>query len=236
MHENLDKNLVYCNECLTPLKFNKKEKAYEFQCHCKDNKRFKYTLRWCKNCKEFRQFYSNLEIAKCVFEANNDWRKENPELSRQIASNGAKALAKKIKNMTKEEKIEWTKRSCNSPTANKNPESKRLNSGLKYCEKCGKETYHINNTCMKCHPSSGTGRKYDLAPIFCSSFKEENNILYYYDKSINNYISWEDYKKKFNRKRLTRDIENFIDNIKSLDIFQPKNMGPIGTYDLDDII
>lgn len=71
---------------------------------------------------------------------------------------------------------------------------------------------------------------------FKPSFKTKNNILYYYDKSINDYIHWEDYKKKFNSKRLTRDIENFIINIKNLDIFHPKNMGPIGSYDIDDIV
>ena len=30
-----------------------------------------------------------------------------------------------------------------------------------------------------------------------SSFKENNNILYYYDRSIHNYTPWNDYKKKF---------------------------------------
>ena len=68
------------------------------------------------------------------------------------------------------------------------------------------------------------------------NFKTENDILYYYDKSNKQYIPWEDYKAKFNRKRLTKDVESFINSLKSLDIFQPKNMGPVGSYDIDEII
>lgn len=71
---------------------------------------------------------------------------------------------------------------------------------------------------------------------FTPSFKEENDILYYYNKATKQYVPWDDYKAKFNRKRLTKDIESFINSLKSLDIFQPKNMGPVGTYDLDEII
>ena len=69
-----------------------------------------------------------------------------------------------------------------------------------------------------------------------SNFTEQNNIIYYYDKSNKQYIPWEDYKTKFNRKRLTKDVESFISSLKSLDIFQPKNMGPVGSYDINDII
>lgn len=69
-----------------------------------------------------------------------------------------------------------------------------------------------------------------------NSFKTENNILYYYDKSNKQYVHWEDYKDKFNRKRLTKDLESFINSLKSLDIFQPKQMGPKETYNIDDII
>lgn len=98
----------------------------------------------------------------------------------------------------------------------------------KFCEKCQKVTPHNGNACLVCHPESKC--------IGISSFKTENNILYYYDKSTKSYIPWEDYKNKFNRKRLTKDLESFINSLKSLDIFQPKQMGPVGSYDLNDVI
>lgn len=71
---------------------------------------------------------------------------------------------------------------------------------------------------------------------FTPNFKTENNILYYYNKSNKQYVPWEDYKDKFNRKRLTKDLESFINSLKSLDIFQPKQIGPKETYNIDDII
>lgn len=66
--------------------------------------------------------------------------------------------------------------------------------------------------------------------------KTKNNILFYYDRSVNDYIPWEKYKAKFNRKKITKDIETFVNAVKSLDIFKPKSMGPIGTYDINDIV
>ena len=161
-------------------------------------------------------------------EASAKWRREHPEEVRRIASIGGKALAKQNReNFTDEDWMNWVNRSCNSETANKSPESKRLNSGTKWCDKCQKETYHLNNVCIKCHPSSSQWKP---------SFEEINGILYYYYKTTKQYVPWNDYKAKFNRKRLTKDVESFIDSLKSLDIFQPKNMGPVGTYDLDEII
>ena len=69
-----------------------------------------------------------------------------------------------------------------------------------------------------------------------SNFTERNDILYYYDKSINQYVPWEDYKLKFSRMRTTSEINNFIKKLKALEIFQPKHMGPMDSYDLNDII
>lgn len=287
----LKQNKVYCPICKKEMKWNKTLQKYNYNCQCYGNKRFKYTLRWCNNCNAFRRFYNNLKESKCVYEANNNWRKENPELSRRIASNGAKALAKKNKeNFSKEDWLNWTKKSCNSETANKSPESKKLNSGIKWCNKCQKETPHINNTCMKCHPSSGTGRKigaeyainmYKLGVgsnnwrkfdnnIECNNdcknfndcnhkidlknkwgwcktapninltvhpnFITKDDILYYYDKSISDYIPWEDYKLKFSRMRSTYEIDNFIKKVKNLDIFKPKQMGPADSYNINEIV
>ena len=69
-----------------------------------------------------------------------------------------------------------------------------------------------------------------------SNFTMQKEILYYLDRTINQYIPWDDFKAKFNRKRLTKNVESFISNLKSLDIFQPKSMGPVDSYDLDDTI
>ena len=162
---------------------------------------------------------------------------ENPDKSKEIAKLGALGLANKIKEMSYDERMEWVKRSCNNEESNKKKTiAKSKNTVVKYCKICNSDTFHLNNMCTKCHPSSGTGRTYDLAPIFHPSFKTENDILYYYDKSNKQYIPWEDYKAKFNRKRLTKDVESFINSLKSLDIFQPKNMGPVGSYDIDEIV
>lgn len=55
---------------------------------------------------------------------------------------------------------------------------------------------------------------------FNPSFQTINGTLHYYDKSNNIYTPWEDYKLKFSRKRLTRDILQFIGKIKSLNEFK----------------
>ena len=69
------------------------------------------------------------------------------------------------------------------------------------------------------------------------NFTTKDNILYYHDKNnTGDYIPWEEYKSKFSRKRITKDIQTFVDKLKSLEIFQPKSMGPVGSYNLDDII
>ena len=67
-------------------------------------------------------------------------------------------------------------------------------------------------------------------------FEEKDNVLYYYDKTSKTYIPWEKYKLKFSRMRTTSEINNFIKKLKALEIFQPKHMGPVGSYDLNDII
>lgn len=71
---------------------------------------------------------------------------------------------------------------------------------------------------------------------FTPSFKNENGILYYFDKSARQYVPWDEYKLRFVRKRITRDVESFMQSVKSLPLFQPKHMGPADSYDIDEII
>lgn len=69
-----------------------------------------------------------------------------------------------------------------------------------------------------------------------SNFEEKDEVLYFYDKSVQDYIPWEKYKLKFSRMHTTSEINHFIEKLKSLDIFQSKYMGKIGSYDLNDIV
>ena len=59
------------------------------------------------------------------------------------------------------------------------------------------------------------------------SFKIVDDTKYYFDKSINQYVIWEDYKLKFSRMRLTKDINIFISKIKSLDILKYSSIDDI---------
>ena len=99
-----------------------------------------------------------------------------------------------------------------------------LNNGLKCNKNCLKNKYGFCKLKQL--------ENLDIRP----NFKIKDNVRYHLDKSIDAYILWEDYKAKFNRKRTTKDTEKFINTLKSLDLFQPKNMGPIGSYDIDNII
>lgn len=69
-----------------------------------------------------------------------------------------------------------------------------------------------------------------------SNFEEKDDVLYFYNRTNQDYVSWEEYKLKFSRMRTTSEINHFIKKLKSLEIFQPKSMGPVDSYDLDDTI
>lgn len=99
-----------------------------------------------------------------------------------------------------------------------------------FCVKCGKFANHRN--------AFGVGSECGcLAKMgFVSSFKNENDILYYFDKSARQYVPWEEYKLRFVRKRITKDVESFMQSVKSLPLFQPKHMGPADSYDINDVI
>lgn len=219
-----------------------------------------------------------------------EWRKNNPERAKKIAINGGKATAERIKNMSKDDKIKWVERSCNNEESNRKKNlSKSKNTKIKYCEICKIYTFHLNGMCTKCHPSSGTGRKYALASNFQqnfiiknnvrfykgievnelikqlynneieiplgfnksfgewyynteniltgeitkfnnSSFEEKESQLYYYDKVLKDYILWEDYKIKFSRKRVTKDISLFIEKLKTIETFKYENIQVIPTF------
>ena len=68
------------------------------------------------------------------------------------------------------------------------------------------------------------------------NFIIKDETLYYYDKSISDYVPWENYKLKFSRMRSTYEIDNFIEKVKNLDIFKPKQMGPAGYYNINEIV
>lgn len=228
----MDKSKVYCYKCNKELLLDKDENIFKYQCLCYKDTKYKYVLTWCDECQRFtgkRSFNS-----KCIACASLKWRKEDPEKSREVARKGALGLAKIIKNMSYEEKVAWTKRSCNSETANKSPASKSTNTGIKFCKNCKCETFHLNNMCTKCFPSSGVGRTYSLAFNFQQSFKTENNILYYLDKSLKDYIPWEDFKQKFIKKRLTKDINTFIEKLKGIKDFKDSDIQIFPTFRTQD--
>lgn len=177
-------------------------------------------------------FYGRLQ------EASKQWKAENPERVKEIAKIGAQGLAKVIREMSDEERMEWVGRSCNNEEANRKKSiAKSKNSGLRYCKKCDCETFHLNGMCIKCHPSAGTGRTYELPLVFAKSFITQDGVLCYYDRSNNVYVPWDGYKQKFYRKRLGNDgLDSFVQYVRSMDCFQPKHMGPAGSYDLNDVV
>ena len=104
--------------------------------------------------KQENEFYEKLH------KANEKWRQENPDKVKELAAKAAiKGAEIRKETFTEKDWLEWIQRSCNNEESNKKKNvSKSLNSGLKFCEKCQKETFHLNGMCMKCYPSSGTGR------------------------------------------------------------------------------
>ena len=71
-----------------------------------------------------------------------------------------------------------------------------------FCEKCNEITDHRFYTCLKCNPNA----KGSVNPNFIT----KDNVLYFYDRSIGDYISWECYKKNFivNINRINNDLLN----------------------------
>lgn len=61
---------------------------------------------------------------------------------------------------------------------------------LKWCDICKKQTLHNGHNCIICNPESKCGGSKNY-------FIEKENILYYFDYKILDYIKWKDYKKKF---------------------------------------
>lgn len=57
-----------------------------------------------------------------------------------------------------------------------------------FCKNCKKETFHIRSRCLNCNPNT----KFSY-----SNFIVKDNDLYFYDKSVSDYILWEDFKNKF---------------------------------------
>lgn len=231
----LNKNKAYCPICNEELSFNEKEQIYKYNCNCYENKRFNYILAWCDKCKKFTQ-RRGLIVNKCnrcaVIAQHKTMKKQDPE---GYAKRQAAATVKANEKMKAEGKGVWSneqhiiaeKTKIKNGTSLSNQEFRKkigCNGGLwaKNLTKDEKKKYY--NKLL----DNGFSRP--------SSFKTENNTLLYYDKSIKQYIPWETYKSKFNRKRITMDIKIFINNVKSLDIFKPKNMGPIDSYNLNDII
>ena len=231
---NMDKNKIYCPICNKEL--IKENGNYKYNCKCYENKKFKYTLQWCENCQKFTSRRGIIKGSKCcrcaVRLQHKTIRETDPEgyAKRQAAATvkaNEKMKAKGKGVWGKEQHIlaEETKRKRGLDLGN--PEFRKkigCNGGL-WAKNLSDE--EKNNYYQKLL-NNGFSRP--------NSFKTENNILYYYDKLSRQYVPWEDYKTKFNRKRLTKDIESFINSLKSLDIFQPKNMGPVESYDIDEIV
>lgn len=231
----MDKDKIYCRECNKEL-IKDNIYNYMYQCNCYENKRFKYTLQWCEKCQKFTSRRGTIKESKCcrcaVSLQHKTMKETDPE---GYSKRQAAATVKANEKMKAEGKGVWnpethklmgeTKRKNGTDLGNKEFRKKiGCNGGLWAKDLNEEERKNYYQKLL----NSGFSRQ--------PSFKEENGIKYYYDKSINQYIPWEEYKIKFNRKRLTIDIQTFINNIKSLDIFQPKNMGPVGSYDMNEII
>ena len=84
---------------------------------------------------------------------------------------------------------------CNSKIAIENRKNKM-------CDICNKITPHNGNVCLICHPDS----IYRNLP----NFIKMNDILYYFDSKIKDYIPWIDYKKQFK----TEFNNDFINKVK----------------------
>ena len=231
----MNKNKIYCRECNKEL-IKDNIDNYMYQCNCYENKRFKYTLQWCENCQKFtsrRGIIKGSKCCRCAVKLQHKTMKEtDPEgyAKKQAAATikaneKMKAEGKGVWNPETHKLIEETKRK--NGTSLGNPEFRKkigCNGGLWAKDLNEEERKNYYQKLL----NSGFSKP--------KSFKYEKGILYYYDQSNRQYVPWEEYKSKFNRKRLTRDIKSFITSLKSLDIFQPKNMGPVGSYDIDEII
>ena len=160
--KDLDKNKAYCPECKTEMMIDNTNQIYVYSCHCYDNK-YKIILKFCNDCNRFtnrKGISFNSKCCSCAISLGLKNQKEkDPEgFKQRMANNAIKANKIRKETFTKEDWKNWTDRSCNSLNANKNPKSKSENTGIKYCEICKEKTFHLNNCCTKCHPSSGTGR------------------------------------------------------------------------------
>ena len=190
----------------------------------------------CKNCgkemiiscSDFMSIYPN--IPRCKQCQLNDLNK-TPEMRKQAGDLGRR-LFKENKGMFSKESKEKAKIASHTKEVCEIRENNKRLNGF-YNENGG---YQKGLKLRKDNGSLNKWIKSGEKTRFLSSFKAENNIWFYYDKLNNQYIPWDNYKAKFNQKILTKDIESFINSIKSLDIFQPKAMGPVKSYNLDDII
>lgn len=66
------------------------------------------------------------------------------------------------------------------------------------------------------------------------NFIIENNIKLYFDKSLKDYIPWEDFKQKFVKKRLTKDINTFIEKLKGIKDFKYSDIQIFPTFRTQD--
>lgn len=299
-----DKSKSYCPKCDKELKFNLETNLFEYRCDCYNSNKFKYTLLWCNECKNFttrRGVSKESKCCTCVVKLQHKTMRENdPEGYAKRQSNATHFANEKMKkegkgvwNPETHKLMEQTKLKNGTSLSNQefrekigcngNPQevidrlkdeklgifsdkclelkTERFNNYWKYdkefqdmCLKNlelgripnftlenGKRYYkgiEINDLlekldkkeiCIPCGFNKRFGEWYytneniltgDIIKLNNCNFVEKDDILYYYDKSISDYIPWEDYKLKFSRKRLTKDITIFIEKLKSLDAFK----------------
>lgn len=209
---------------------------------------YKCNKKMIVSCSDFMKIYPNVPRCKqCQLNELNKTTK-----MREQAGNLGRKLFQEDKGMfSKESKekaniVSHTKEICKI-----REENKRINGfynegigyqkGLEKWKKSGQTSEaHAKQNITRWNDMNDKDKEKEIERLkligFAPSFKEENGIKYYFDKGNSHYIPWEEYKIRFNRKRLTKDIEIFINSIKSLDIFKPKYMGHSNSYDLDDII
>ena len=167
------------------------DKSYKLK-FCKECNKFTCHFGKCRVCQSKKYGLGNPEIHQKTIDAqikNGTFNMLNKEIQRNKVSNinikykHEKLYCDKCKEITfhriwNDNKIRCCKCDFKNNGYNKS-----------FCKKCNNITIHNGKFCCICNKNSISG----CLPNFIT----KDNVLYFYDRNIQDYIPWEDYKKKF---------------------------------------
>lgn len=184
--------------------------------NCLKNLKNPKRLEWCIKGGQATAIWSkeHHEEKKKQIESIVKWSKENPENYKLVRFKAAKNAGLSTKKH-RDEDLEFDK------TYKEN-----ISKGIKKYIENNKEEVAIRckfNEIKSQKILSKNGNRFNIgqwcvnnpekAVNAIPNFKNKNNILYYFDKNINDYVPWSDFKKKF---KSSNENIIFIDKIKNL--------------------